>query len=655
MNNYNPLLIKDFQPLTKHHYDVYLAHYVSYTSQFPFVKAIYQLGSVGQPGLSDLDVIVVVDDVVDPLAMNKLSVFQSQKDPLFRYLFIHDIYLFNESSFKQIHYIHYSNRLQLLYGNDLLNPEYEPAHGQPLSIQIVFDFISSRLIQFENFLASPKLGLRGLLVRVSSLRHSYFLLKQCGIQDKETEQFIEKINDFRASIPNGSAEDIWQLFLQSFHYFRRIVLLAADFFENKYLLYQSPVAKSSFLQLNAQFGLRFTSNYDIQKSIDSQCKEIEYPAAVFYHYLGYCKGNSLVAEAARASLAYTGEEVFALSSEYEEALLRRAHAVSAHRAFLAANRAQFAMGGHVGFEVGWQQALIEGPLKYGPWMEKSYEPQTRVKKFNLIIDQFTVSKSFEMLTDQLGTHVIQKDYSAEAYEAWVDRFFPDWPERWGHRHYKKFVELYASYQLLEIERTDIVMDVAGGHDTYIDQLNCQRKYIQNIEVNEVLKDKLKTGVEFIEGDAAQIPLPKASVDKMACHHSFEHFQGDSDTRLVQEIQRLLAPGGRCVIVPIFIGNHFVEVTQQKKPYCHYDQNSQYIVDPTARITGGETCGDYARIYDVQSFKRRILDHVDLEAFEVEIVEILIGGQPTPNPHLLSHLEITGINLPYRALVLKKTK
>jgi len=65
-------------------------------------------------------------------------------------------------------------------------------------------------------------------------------------------------------------------------------------------------------------------------------------------------------------------------------------------------------------------------------------------------------------------------------------------------------------------------------------------------------------------------------------------------------------------------------------------------------------GDYARIYDTAAVKRCLFKEIDLNNFEIEIVKIQICGQSTPNKHLLSHLEITAINLPYRALVLKRT-
>lgn len=57
------------------------------------------------------------------------------------------------------------------------------------------------------------------------------------------------------------------------------------------------------------------------------------------------------------------------------------------------------------------------------------------------------------------------------------------------------------------------------------------------------------------GSAADLPLPDASVDAMTLHCSFEHFEGDADIGFVQEAGRVLRPGGRVCIVPLYLGKY----------------------------------------------------------------------------------------------------
>ena len=60
--------------------------------------------------------------------------------------------------------------------------------------------------------------------------------------------------------------------------------------------------------------------------------------------------------------------------------------------------------------------------------------------------------------------------------------------------------------------------------------------------------------EFIGSDAADIPLPDESIDLMALHCSFEHFEGESDVGFIDEAQRLLTKGGRLVILPLYLSD-----------------------------------------------------------------------------------------------------
>jgi SAM-dependent methyltransferase len=56
----------------------------------------------------------------------------------------------------------------------------------------------------------------------------------------------------------------------------------------------------------------------------------------------------------------------------------------------------------------------------------------------------------------------------------------------------------------------------------------------------------------IGGDACALPVPDRFASKVALTCSLEHFEGDGDTRLFLELGRVLAPGGRVVVVPLYL-------------------------------------------------------------------------------------------------------
>jgi hypothetical protein len=197
------------------------------------------------------------------------------------------------------------------------------------------------------------------------------------------------------------------------------------------------------------------------------------------------------------------------------------------------------------------------------------------------------------------------------------------------------------------------MDAAGGINTYLHKVTAARKYLQNIVVEDDLRRRFGDDIVYLEGDACAIPVEDGSINKISMHHSFEHFQADSDSLFIREAQRMLCVGGRCVILPIFLGDVYVEVSRLPKENCPFDPAAQYIIDPSTRLTGGPTCGDFARVYDLAAFDQRVLRVIDRERFRVSIHEIYLDKRSVPYEDLPSHEAITRINFPYRALVLDR--
>lgn len=58
------------------------------------------------------------------------------------------------------------------------------------------------------------------------------------------------------------------------------------------------------------------------------------------------------------------------------------------------------------------------------------------------------------------------------------------------------------------------------------------------------------GVDFVHDlkGAAPWPVPDASVEEARCHHFFEHLDGRQRVRFMNELWRVLVPGGTCEFV-----------------------------------------------------------------------------------------------------------
>ena len=102
-------------------------------------------------------------------------------------------------------------------------------------------------------------------------------------------------------------------------------------------------------------------------------------------------------------------------------------------------------------------------------------------------------------------------------------------------------------------------------------------------------------------NADAIPLSDHSIDAMALHCSFEHFEGDSDMGFIREAARLLRPGGRCVIAPLYLCQYYACLTDPLVAGA-----CQAPFDPEARIVALRGWNNrHGRFYDVDRFVRRV--------------------------------------------------
>jgi len=74
--------------------------------------------------------------------------------------------------------------------------------------------------------------------------------------------------------------------------------------------------------------------------------------------------------------------------------------------------------------------------------------------------------------------------------------------------------------------------------------------------------------ERIGSSADAIPLPDHSVDFMTLHCTFEHFEGNADTGYVRECARLLRPGGKAIILPLYLNESLCNITGETNTEIH---------------------------------------------------------------------------------------
>jgi hypothetical protein len=203
-----------------------------------------------------------------------------------------------------------------------------------------------------------------------------------------------------------------------------------------------------------------------------------------------------------------------------------------------------------------------------------------------------------------GLAPIPLELSAPAFHRWfADTSYPDeyCPGPWRQALPEKALEHYLSLELLRLTPDAVCVDVASQDSPFPDlvrsRLGC-RVYRQDLEYPAGLHG------DRIGGDAAELPLPPDSVTAMTLHCSFEHFEGRSDVEFLREAARVLVPGGRVCILPLYLRDDYLNVLDPRA-------TRPLHADPEAKVYSISDWpgGHFSRYYSPEVFRTRIVDAV----------------------------------------------
>jgi SAM-dependent methyltransferase len=197
--------------------------------------------------------------------------------------------------------------------------------------------------------------------------------------------------------------------------------------------------------------------------------------------------------------------------------------------------------------------------------------------------------------------------------AGLGAFGPRYPDPRPWVDAEKVLEYYISYTWLDLGPSDVFMDVAAQDCPFAffvrDTVGC-RVYRQDLY-------HLRQGVHGADvgGDATALPFRAGALSKLALHNSFEHFEGDADLRFIREAARVLRPGGKVCIVPLFVGEEY-----------RVDTESGWI-DARGKKHLWGVGARFARVYDPPALETRILG----ECGEFDVTVYLMENAPELDP------------------------
>ncbi|MDH3205945.1 MAG: methyltransferase domain-containing protein [Gemmatimonadota bacterium] len=181
---------------------------------------------------------------------------------------------------------------------------------------------------------------------------------------------------------------------------------------------------------------------------------------------------------------------------------------------------------------------------------------------------------------------------------------------------EKYLEHYVSLRMLDPRPGQVLIDIASMNSPFSEiaaDLYDLETYRQDIMYPEGMQGRT------IGGDAASMPIPDGFADHLVMHCSFEHFEGDSDSRFIREAERVLKPGGRLCILPLYTTSSYAIQTHPrglKRQHLEFEPgDTVYVSD--------EWGPPHQRYYDAGAFMRRVVSHLrrlDLTIYRVTNLE-----------------------------------
>ena len=174
---------------------------------------------------------------------------------------------------------------------------------------------------------------------------------------------------------------------------------------------------------------------------------------------------------------------------------------------------------------------------------------------------------------------------------------------------KVFLENYLAYKLLDLDPSDVYLDVSQEESPFPP---LYRKRFGLDVRTRVLPQTASANGRFLAPDAAEIPLPDGSVNKVSLRGVFEHFEGKVDGRFLREVRRVLQPGGKCLIMPLHLSERHLNIIDPLLV-----RSVDFPIDPGA-ITVAEPAlgGRFERVYSPASLARILVRNMSYSIFKI---------------------------------------
>lgn len=246
------------------------------------------------------------------------------------------------------------------------------------------------------------------------------------------------------------------------------------------------------------------------------------------------------------------------------------------------------------------ETLLPLAVQYHQYLESS--PIDRQSNHDHTLDPAAHLPLFASLKGRLieaGVSVDEVRVDLADFEAWrgaasgLDRYY----RSFGDMQIEKSLEHYLVERLLGLAAGDRYIDVASAGSPWAAVLRKRR--IEGYRLDLIYPDGVH-GWE-IGACATTSGLPDGFATALSTQCAFELFHGDSDLRFLHEAARVLAPGGRLAVLPLYLDDaYFLLRSPYALPPAGADEPGATVVWRDDRFHA-----PFSRHYSPEAFARAI--------------------------------------------------
>ena len=226
-------------------------------------------------------------------------------------------------------------------------------------------------------------------------------------------------------------------------------------------------------------------------------------------------------------------------------------------------------------------------------------------------------------------------YRPEDYFVDIDSFnafclrhegtYKDYKIGYGELFIEKALEHFVSLSFTPLSSTSRIIDIANAGSPFPEVVHST--YGCDVWSNDLILPKnnhRKNWHRQIEGDACALPIKDDFFDLAVLHCALEMFEGRADIDLILEAGRILKPGGKLVILPLYMNETYHIL---RDPRTH--RNPLPEIDDDAELIYCENFGSFAfaRYYNLDAFLKRLVNNSS--RFELSIYRV--RNLPEVNP------------------------